>query len=449
MSTNSYESNYDLSFTYRLLLSYVQGFYSELGVSRSMEIAWSMAKSIQECQVLPLLTNLSAVNQALDLMGIPEATRTKEHPDIIDQMSQRLPFLSEKSFASGEDSVLLHELLDEAGLIRSDGLGRTLTLSARLKAGVDELVAWRALALERAEVAANSSSVPTELIVINPTRLLALPEIVSGLIDEVMPTTAFDPVATARVEDILDRLDAIATDHVNLSNQVNNLHRLITVRLGKDQELRARIELGFSAIVAKIELLECDHEEATATNETRHYENRQQIASLQRQISGLVNAVNEPRVDAAERLLREALDSEEAVETLSKINQHAVTIAEPWRSSTQSDLKAVMRVWVESEFDDDVKDYIIELLIELYSDAEILRAVEKYEKEIVPGPFYPPSYSHLQAVVKVFIGAEGDRVEVLLKVLCEFYTNLYGTNVILSAIEHCNDRDAVPMPILR
>ena len=335
MSANSYESNFDQSVTYRIVLKYLQRVLPQLGVSTSQKMAWAIAEEIQKRQILPLLFNLSAVNDALDLRGIPSATRTSNHPDLIDQVSQRLPYLSEKSFASVEDRVL-HELLDEAGIIRSDGLGRKLNLSARLKAGVDELLDWRAAASERAESVAISSGAPmTELIAINPTRILTLAEIVSGLADEAMPMVV-DPVTAERVKQIMSRLVDVAADQGNLRQEIRRLYLLVTDRMGSDKKMRLRIEQGFTQIESKISLIERTAKRVNKVNVRLHAEGRQQIASLEQQIvalkqqiADLTTAVNEPRFDTAEFLLREALNSGAAEETLRKINQRADASSAP------------------------------------------------------------------------------------------------------------------------
>ena len=227
----SYESPYDKSVAYRIVLSYFREHCPELGVSRSQKMAWGVAESIQEQQVLPLLMNLSTVSQAFDLLGVPAAPRTDEHPDLIDQMSIRLPYLVDMAFPAGED-VILHELLDEATVSRNDANSRILTLPERLRTGVDDLLAWRALVSEQAEAAASNSDVPTALLATSPTKPLPLHEVIGALVDQMMPEVVIDPIITARVEEILSRLTALATDQDALRSQFNQLQRSVRGRLG-------------------------------------------------------------------------------------------------------------------------------------------------------------------------------------------------------------------------
>jgi len=295
-------------------------------------MAWAVAETIQELQVLPLLMNLVAVSQALDVLGIPAAVRTAAQPDIIDQMSQRLPYLLDRAFSANEDAIL-HELLDEAALSRSDALGRTSTLPERLKSGVDELLIWRGLAAERAAAAtATADTLPTELIVMDATRQLAIDELTMALADQMVPTMVFDSVMTTRVEQILTRLVVVSADQGKLRQEVSQLHRLVTNRMGKDKQLRLQIEQGFTRIENKICLIERSANTANQLSERQHTVSRQQIASLEQQIVSLkqqivalTRAVSEPRVDTAEVLLREALDGSEVAEILQQINQRAAT----------------------------------------------------------------------------------------------------------------------------
>ena len=325
----SYESPYDKSVTYRVTLSYIREHYPELGVSLNMKVAWAIAEAIQKSQVLPLLTNLAAANQALDLVGVPPAVRTAEHPDIIDQMSARLPDLLKMAFPAGEDGVL-HELLDMAALSRSDALGSTLTLPERLKSGIDELLIRRELASKWAESAAKQAATPTELIAVSPTRPLPVHQIIGQLIEQMMPLIAIDPRLTARIEEISSRFAAMAADQGTMRHQVNQLHRLVTDRLGKDRQLRQDIDRGFTRIEHKITQIERAAKVTAQMNDRQHAGNREQIVALERQIVALKQqivalkkAVSEPREDTAEILLREALGGSEVAEILRQINQRA------------------------------------------------------------------------------------------------------------------------------
>ena len=330
MSTKSYRSPYDKSETYRTALVLIREHKPELGVDLRMKMASAIADAIQKSQVLPLLTNLAAVSQALDVLGIPSAVRTDEHPDIIDQMSSRLPYLLNMAFPAGED-VILHELLDVAALSRSDALGRTLTVPERLKSGIDELLIRRELASKLAESTAKKTIAPTELIAVSPTRPLPIHETISALIEQMMPLIAIDPRLTARIEEISSRFAAMAADQGTMRHQVDQLHRLVTDRLGKDRQLRQDIDRGFTRIEHKITQVERAAKVTAQMNDRQHAQNREQIVALERQtvalkqqIVALTKAVSEPREDTAEILLREALGGSEVAEVLRQINQRAM-----------------------------------------------------------------------------------------------------------------------------